>query len=280
MRSPSCCSSPFYAWLRVRQRHVPAVRKIGSRLLRLAMIGVRRPTPEEVSSGRLGPALLLLRPWDSASTSTAGALAPARCRSRVCRRGRPRWRATCCGSRRCSAPAWRPRRYSTTSAGSPWSSSSSLRRRTLAPAPHLSRPARAAPASCRWRAQRAGFQWRCVASRTAVLRGPPPAETPVLPFRHDDVHRAGGRIEHHFGFAAALELPHHVGDLLVERPLAHAVVGRVARDELLYQRPSVAGCRAVWGTSTAASSSSRMRQVGGARVARRASRPAGARCRR
>ena len=68
--------SPFYAWLRTYGRGIPAVRKIGSRLLRLAMIGVRRPTPEEVSSGRLGPALLRIATVGfGVDIYTAGALA-------------------------------------------------------------------------------------------------------------------------------------------------------------------------------------------------------------
>jgi hypothetical protein len=49
--------SPFYVWLGTRGRQIPAVRKIGRRLLNLAMIGVRRPSPE-VTDGRLGPSLL------------------------------------------------------------------------------------------------------------------------------------------------------------------------------------------------------------------------------
>jgi len=49
---------PIFTWLRTSGRRIPAIRTIGQRALRLAMIGVRRPTAEEVRSGRLAPTLL------------------------------------------------------------------------------------------------------------------------------------------------------------------------------------------------------------------------------
>jgi hypothetical protein len=49
--------NPLYAWLRTHGRRIPAVRKIGGRLLAFAMIGIRRPTADETRDGRRAPAL-------------------------------------------------------------------------------------------------------------------------------------------------------------------------------------------------------------------------------
>src|SRR4029079_5484264 len=50
--------NPFYNWLRTHGRKNPTIRRIGQRALSFAMLGVLRPTPEEVREGRLAPALL------------------------------------------------------------------------------------------------------------------------------------------------------------------------------------------------------------------------------
>ncbi len=50
--------NPVYGWFRRSGRRIPAIRKFGRWVLRVAMIGVRRPTAEEVSGGRRAPMLL------------------------------------------------------------------------------------------------------------------------------------------------------------------------------------------------------------------------------
>lgn len=67
---------PTYMWLRERGRRSPAVRAIGRRALRVAMIGARPPSREEVEGGRLGPALLRIGTVGfGVDIYTAGALA-------------------------------------------------------------------------------------------------------------------------------------------------------------------------------------------------------------
>jgi hypothetical protein len=68
--------NPIYSWFRIYGRRIPAVRAIGQRVLRVAMIGVRRPTTEEVRSGRLAPTLLRIATVGfGVDIYTAGALA-------------------------------------------------------------------------------------------------------------------------------------------------------------------------------------------------------------
>ena len=50
--------NPIYGWFRRSGRRIPAIHKFGRWMLRVAMIGVRRPTAEEVSGGRRAPMLL------------------------------------------------------------------------------------------------------------------------------------------------------------------------------------------------------------------------------
>jgi hypothetical protein len=67
---------PLYSWFRTHGRRIPAIRKIGQRVLRFAMIGIRRPTAEEVRSGRLAPVLLRIATVGfGVDIYTAGALA-------------------------------------------------------------------------------------------------------------------------------------------------------------------------------------------------------------
>jgi hypothetical protein len=68
--------NPIYSWLRTRGRHIPRVRVIGQRVLRFAMLGVRRPTAEEVRAGGLAPTLLRIATVGfGVDIYTAGALA-------------------------------------------------------------------------------------------------------------------------------------------------------------------------------------------------------------
>ena len=68
--------NPFYNWLRTHGRKNPTIRRIGQRALSFAMLGVRRPTPEEVREGRLAPALLRIATVGfGVDIYTAGALA-------------------------------------------------------------------------------------------------------------------------------------------------------------------------------------------------------------
>ena len=70
--------NPVYAWLRTHGRRIPTVRKIGRRLLAVAMIGVRRPTAEETRDGRGAPALFRVGTVGfGVDVYTAGALASA-----------------------------------------------------------------------------------------------------------------------------------------------------------------------------------------------------------
>jgi len=67
---------PLYSLLRAQGRRNATVRKIGQRVLRVAMIGTRRPTAEEVRAGRLGPALFRIATVGfGVDIYTAGALA-------------------------------------------------------------------------------------------------------------------------------------------------------------------------------------------------------------
>jgi hypothetical protein len=67
---------PVYSWLRSHGRRIPLIRKTGQRVLRMAMIGVRRPTADELSSGRLAPVLLRIGTVGfGVDIYTAGALA-------------------------------------------------------------------------------------------------------------------------------------------------------------------------------------------------------------
>src|SRR5262249_22049366 len=50
--------NPVYSFLRAQGRRNPTVRKIGRRMLAVVMIGIRRPTADEMRVGRLAPALL------------------------------------------------------------------------------------------------------------------------------------------------------------------------------------------------------------------------------
>jgi hypothetical protein len=70
--------NPVYAWLRTHGRRIPTVRKIGRRLLAVAMIGIRRPTAEETRDGRRAPALFRIGTVGfGVDVYTAGALASA-----------------------------------------------------------------------------------------------------------------------------------------------------------------------------------------------------------
>ncbi|MBX3028260.1 hypothetical protein KF840_25500 [bacterium] len=67
---------PLYRWLRTRGRRHPAIRAIGQRVLAFAMMGTRRPTPEEIRAGRLAPALFRIATVGfGVDIYTAGALA-------------------------------------------------------------------------------------------------------------------------------------------------------------------------------------------------------------
>jgi len=68
--------NPFYNWLRTSGRRIPAVRTIGQRLMRVVMLGVRRPSAEDVHAGRLAPVLLRIGTVGfGVDIYTAGALA-------------------------------------------------------------------------------------------------------------------------------------------------------------------------------------------------------------
>ena len=68
--------NPVYGWLRTHGRRVPAIRKVGRRALAFAMIGVRRPTADEVRAGRLAPVLFRIGTVGfGVDIYTAGALA-------------------------------------------------------------------------------------------------------------------------------------------------------------------------------------------------------------
>ncbi len=70
--------NPLYAWLRTHGRRIPMVRKIGRRLLGVAMIGIGRPTVEEMRDGRRTPALFRVGTVGfGVDVYTAGALASA-----------------------------------------------------------------------------------------------------------------------------------------------------------------------------------------------------------
>jgi hypothetical protein len=67
---------PFYSWLRTHGRRHPTIRRIGQRAFAFAMLGVRRPTAEEVQAGRLAPALFRIATVGfGVDIYTAGALA-------------------------------------------------------------------------------------------------------------------------------------------------------------------------------------------------------------
>jgi len=67
---------PIYSWFRTYGRRMPAIRAIGRQVLRVAMIGVRRPTAGEIPDGRLAPALLRIGTVGfGVDIYTAGALA-------------------------------------------------------------------------------------------------------------------------------------------------------------------------------------------------------------
>jgi len=68
--------NPLYTWLRTHGRRHPTVRKIGSRVLKIAMIGVRRPSPDDLRDGRLAPALFRIATVGfGVDIYTAGAIA-------------------------------------------------------------------------------------------------------------------------------------------------------------------------------------------------------------
>jgi hypothetical protein len=68
--------NPVYTWLRTRGRRNPTVRRVGQRMLAFAMLGVRRPTDEEVRAGRLAPMLFRIATVGfGVDIYTAGALA-------------------------------------------------------------------------------------------------------------------------------------------------------------------------------------------------------------
>ena len=70
--------TPVYGWLRTHGRRIPTVRKIAKRLLAVAMIGIRRPTAEEMRDGRRAPALFRIGTVGfGVDVYTAGALASA-----------------------------------------------------------------------------------------------------------------------------------------------------------------------------------------------------------
>jgi hypothetical protein len=71
-----CLLHPFYSWLRSSGRRIPIVHRIGSRALRVAMLGVRRPSPDEIRAGKVAPALLRIATVGfGVDIYTAGALA-------------------------------------------------------------------------------------------------------------------------------------------------------------------------------------------------------------
>jgi len=85
--------TPIYSWLRTRGRRYPLIRKVGQRLLRFAMLGVRRPNEAELRSGRRGPILLRIATVGfGIDIYTAGALATALPIPRV-----PAWLAAVAG---------------------------------------------------------------------------------------------------------------------------------------------------------------------------------------
>jgi len=68
--------NPVYSLLRAHGRRNATVRKIGQRLLALAMIGARRPSADEVRAGKSGPALFRIATVGfGVDIYTAGALA-------------------------------------------------------------------------------------------------------------------------------------------------------------------------------------------------------------
>ena len=68
--------NPVYSLLRTHGRRNPTVRKIGRRMLAVAMIGTRRPTAGDVQGGRLAPALFRIATVGfGVDIYTAGALA-------------------------------------------------------------------------------------------------------------------------------------------------------------------------------------------------------------
>ena len=64
--------NPVYAWLRTHGRRIPTIRKIGRRLLAVAMIGIRRPTAEEMRDRRRAPALFRIGPAGPVSAGLGG----------------------------------------------------------------------------------------------------------------------------------------------------------------------------------------------------------------
>ncbi|MDX2169768.1 MAG: hypothetical protein SF182_22045 [Deltaproteobacteria bacterium] len=85
--------NPLYGWLRRSGRRIPLVRTVGSRALRFAMLGVRRPNPEDVRAGRIAPALLRIATVGfGVDIYTAGALATGLPLPRI-----PAWAAALAG---------------------------------------------------------------------------------------------------------------------------------------------------------------------------------------
>jgi len=68
--------NPIYSLLRTHGRRNATIRRIGQRVLAVAMIGTRRPTVDEVRAGRLAPALFRIATVGfGVDIYTAGALA-------------------------------------------------------------------------------------------------------------------------------------------------------------------------------------------------------------
>lgn len=68
--------NPIYSWFRTHGRRIPAVHRIGSRMLKVAMIGVRRPSTDDLRDGRVAPALFRIATVGfGVDIYTAGALA-------------------------------------------------------------------------------------------------------------------------------------------------------------------------------------------------------------
>jgi len=68
--------NPVYSWLRTRGREIPAVRKVGRKLLAFALIGAGRVRADELHGERLAPALFRIGTVGfGVDIYTAGALA-------------------------------------------------------------------------------------------------------------------------------------------------------------------------------------------------------------
>jgi len=68
--------NPVYTWMRTHGRRNPTLRKIGQRVLAVAMFGTRRPTADDLRDGRLAPALFRIATVGfGVDVYTAGALA-------------------------------------------------------------------------------------------------------------------------------------------------------------------------------------------------------------